>query len=255
MKDKLSAAMTEFAAAVKQNSPGILTGVGIAGFISTTFLAVAVTPKALKKLSEARSKKGRELTKKEVVKETWKCYIPAVATGTLSTACLIGSHSIQQRRNAALSTALSLSESALKAYSEKVVETIGEKKERQIRDAVAKEEVTANPPSKNEIIFTGRGETLCYDTVSARYFKYDIEKLRKIENQLNKRLISEMYISLNELYYEIGLNPISVGEDLGWNVNDSLIEFDFSSQLTEDDTPCLVISYHVAPRYDFRSLH
>ena len=51
----------------------------------------------------------------------------------------------------------------------------------------------------------------------------------------------EMYISLNEFYYAIGLDGIKVGEDLGWNIDTGYIELDFSSQLAKDDTPCLVI--------------
>jgi hypothetical protein len=61
----------------------------------------------------------------------------------------------------------------------------------------------------------------------------------------------EMYISLNEFYYEIGLNPISIGDDIGWNIDRGYIELNFSSQLTDDGNPCLVIDYQVAPRYEY----
>ena len=104
------------------------------------------------------------------------------------------------------------------------------------------------------MIITGKGETLCYDSITSRYFKCDIEKLRKVENMMNKRLLSEMYISLNEFYYEIGLNQTDIGDDLGWNIEEGLVDLEFSSQLAEDDTPCLVIGYRVSPRYSFRSL-
>jgi hypothetical protein len=61
----------------------------------------------------------------------------------------------------------------------------------------------------------------------------------------------EMYISLNEFYCEIGLSPVKMGDDLGWNIDTGYIDIEFSSQLAEDETPCLVINYKVAPRYDF----
>ena len=68
-------------------------------------------------------------------------------------------------------------------------------------------------------------------------------------------MLSEMYISLNEFYDAIGLEQTGIGDDLGWNINrDGLIEIEFSSQLTEDDQPCVVIDYHIAPRYDFSKL-
>ena len=78
--------------------------------------------------------------------------------------------------------------------------------------------------------------------------------LRKAENSLNRMLINDVYVSLNEFYYEIGLPPTKIGDDLGWNLYDggsSMVELYFSSQLTADDTPCLVIDYNIAPKYDY----
>ena len=103
------------------------------------------------------------------------------------------------------------------------------------------------------MIITERGNTLCYDAVSGRYFKSDIDKLKKAANELNRQMRDEMYISLNDFYYEIGLNPVSIGDELGWNIDQGYIDLSFSSQLADDGTPCLVIEYHIAPRYDFRT--
>ena len=134
-----------------------------------------------------------------------------------------------------------------------MVETIGEKKEQSIRDAVAKDKMEKNPVSNREVVILERGNTLCFDTVSGRYFKSDIEKIKKAVNELNLRMRDEMYISLNEFYYEIGLNGTSIGDELGWNIDQGYIDLSFSSQLADDGTPCLVIEYHIAPRYDFRT--
>lgn len=243
-----------FKTGVSKHGPEILTGIGIAGMITTTVLAVRATPKALILKEKKRKETEEDLKPIEIVQTTWTCYIPAAVTGALSIGCLIGAQSVNLRRNTALATAYSLSESALKEYQEKVIETIGDKKEKEIRDEIAKDRINRDPVVNKEVIITGKGETLCYDTISGRYFKCDIEKLRRVENELNRRLISEMYIALNDFYYEVGLHDTSLGDDLGWNANEGLIELDFSSQLAEDDTPCLVIGYRVAPRYDFRTL-
>lgn len=61
----------------------------------------------------------------------------------------------------------------------------------------------------------------------------------------------EMYVSLNEFYYEIGAKSIPIGDDIGWNVNDGLIEVNFSSTLSDDNRPCIVLEYRVGPKYDF----
>lgn len=238
--------------AMKKHSPEILTGVGIAGMISTSGLAVRATPKALILINEKKDEDGVDkLTPVETVKVAWPCYIPAAITGALSVACLIGASSVNVRRNAALATAYSLSESALKEYQGKVIETIGEKKEQSVRDSIAKDRIERDPITSKEVIITERGNTLCYDVISGRYFKSDIDKLKKIENELNRQMRDDRYISLNEFYYEIGLNSTSIGEDLGWNIDNGYIDLKFSSQLADDGTPCLVIDYKVAPIYEY----
>lgn len=251
-KPKLSSISKGIRGAITKHSPEILTGIGIAGMITTTIMAVRATPKALILIEERKEEIDVDkLTPVELIKTTWKCYIPAAITGSLSIICLIGASSVNARRNAALATAYTLSESALKEYQEKVIETIGEKKEQTVRDAIAKDKIDKNPVSSREVIITEKGNTLCYDAISGRYFKSDIDKIKKAENELNRRMRDEMYISLNEFYYEIGLNPIKIGDDLGWNIDHGYIELNFSSQLTDDGNPCLVIDYQLAPRYEY----
>ena len=240
----------------KKHSPEILTGLGIAGMVTTTILAVKATPKALDLIAkaEAEDECDGSLTKLDVVKVAWKPYIPAIVTGAASATCLIGAQSVNLRRNAALYSAYKISETALSEYKEKVVETIGEKKEQTIRDKVAKEKVEKKPASKSEIIVTQKGNTRCLDAAFGRRFTSDIDTIKKIVNELNARMVNgEMYISLNEFYNELGLSNTELGDSLGWNVNDGLIDVEFSSQLDDDGVPCIVISYLVAPKYDFSS--
>ena len=236
-----------------KRSPEILTGIGIAGMITTTILAVRATPKALKLIEDQKEEESvDELSSFEVVKVAWKPYIPAMVTCIASTACLIGASSVNTKRNAALATAYKLSETALSEYRDKVVETIGEKKERIVRDKVAEERVKKNPVSKNEVIVTGNGKTLCFDPISGRYFMCSIETIKKAENTLNKQMVHDIsgYVSLNEFYDELGLDHTSVGNDLGWNTN-QLIDIDFSSQLNDNGEPSVVLDYLVAPKCDY----
>lgn len=254
-------------------SPEILSGIGIAGMITTTILAVKATPKALRLLEEAEKRyldsstskaskgelvdsKGKEIPifkPLEKVKIVYTCYIPSVVIGFLSIFCLVGASSVNLRRNAALATAYTLSESALREYQEKVIETIGSKKEQAIKDDIAKDRIDKNPVTSREIIITEKGNTLCYDVISGRYFKSDMDKIKKAENQLNLQLRYDMFISLNEFYDEIGLHPTSLGDQLGWTIDDGYIELKFSSALTDSGSPCLVIDYRVAPRYDYKN--
>lgn len=237
---------------VLKHSPEILTGIGIAGMITTTILAVKVTPKALILMEERkRDLEMEKLTPIEIIKTTWKCYIPAVITGTVSIGCLIGASSVNARRNAALATAYKLSETALSEYRDKVVETIGEKKEQTIQEKIDKDHVDKNPVSKSEVIITEKGNTLCYDSISGRYFKSDIEKIKKAVNELNRKMTYDIYVSLSEFYDELDLDHTLLSDDLGWSIDDGLIDVSFSSQIADDGTPCIVINYAIAPKYDY----
>lgn len=237
---------------LSKHSPEILTGIGIAGMVTTTVLAVKATPKALKLIEEKKKINHVEtLTVVDTIKIAWKPYIPTVVTGTVSIACLIGSNSVSARRHAALATAYALSETALNEYKEKVIETIGEKKEQAVMDAIAKDKVEKNSIDNREVIITEKGQTLCLEVLSGRYFKSDIDKIKKAENEFNRRLLQETYMDLNEFYYELGLPETELGSTIGWNVNDGLMETYASAQLTPEGEPCIVVNYRTGPRYDY----
>lgn len=237
---------------VGKYTPQILIGVGIAGMVTTTVLAVKATPKAMLLMNEAQREKGSDLTVKEKIQVAWKPYIPAVATGVISVGCLIGSSNVSTRRTAAIATAYKLSETALSEYKDAVIETIGEKKEKQIKEKVASEKIKNNPVDSSQVVITGGGETLCYDTISGRYFKSDIEKIKKVENEINYALRNDDYISLNYLYDRLGLANTSIGEDLGWNIDrDGYLEFNLGSHIADNGQPCIVLDYNVAPKYDY----
>lgn len=238
-----------------KHSSEILTGIGVAGMVGTVILAVKATPKALELIEDAKyDAKTDELTVIDTVKVAWKPYIPATITGVCSLACIIGASSVNVRRNAALTAAYTISETALRDYKDKVIETIGEKKEKEVRDAIAKDKIDKNPVVESNIVLTDKGETLCYDIMSGRYFKSSMETMKRVENELNRMLLDEGSVCLNDFYYLVGKNmdPIKLGYDLGWdNMKTRMIDLNFSSQLSVEGTPCLVIDFQNPPSYDF----
>lgn len=234
-----------------KHAPEILTGLGVAGMITTTVLAVKATPKAMRILEE-RKKKEPYIPKVEIVKSCWKCYAPAVITGVISTACLIGANSVSMRRYAALTTAYKLSETALSEYREKVVETIGEKREQTVQDKVAAKNIEQNPVMEEDVIQTGNGATLCFDPMTSRYFYSSIENIRGAAISVKETLLHGAWgcASLNEFYDELNLPHADVGDILGWN-SDNLISIDISSHITNKGTPAAVIVYSTRPVYEY----
>lgn len=233
---------------LSRNSPLILTSLSVVGVSSTAILAVRATPKAMYLIDKYKNQNNiPDISKLEAVKLTWKCYVPAASVGLVTSICIIAAHRVSMRRSAALATLYSLTETTFKEYQDAVEETLGKKKEKWIRDQIDKNHLKNNPPKQNEIVITGNGSVLVYDALSGRYFASDIEKIRKAINEVNHDLMTSNYITLNEMYSKLGLEDISLGENLGWDIERGLIEPRFSSQLTQDEKPCLVLNFKVFP--------
>lgn len=239
---------------VKKHSPVILTGTAVLGLVGTTVLAVRATPKALRIIDQNQpSLPGDEdLTNVDIVKLTWKLYVPAVLLGSVTIASIIGSHKIHSTRNIALAGLYSVTESTLKEYQAKVIETIGEKKERKVRDEIRQERVDRTYSDDVDVIRTIHGDVLMYDILSGRYFRGNVEQVRKAANDTNDQLFQEMYSSLNEFYSRIGLPNIALGNDLGWRVEEMLkIDLD-SATITKNGEPCIVMDFEVLPDARFQ---
>lgn len=244
--------------AVSRNSPYILTGLGCAGVLTTAVLTGHASLKAyaiIKEEEEYQLDTPKEYPNPKPIpivdaaKLTWKVFIPPALMGLTTIVCIIGANTINANRNAALAALYSLSETAFREYKDKVVEEIGRSKELKVRDNIAKDRVTNNPTGDRTIIITGNGDVICYDALSDRYFKSSAEKIRQQVLELNYDLMTEMWVSLNDLYYAIGLPSTKLGDQMGFDMDKGRIEMNYSSQLTPEGQPCLVIDTTVYPKY------
>lgn len=238
---------------VSKHSPEILTGLGIAGMITSTILAVKATPKALKLMEDARYEKEEDLTVKEKVETTWKCYIPSVVLTVVSAGCLVGASSVNLRRNAALATAYKLSETALSEYKDAIVETVGEEQAKTIKEKVAQKKVDKSDQPKSEVVMVGEGKVWFLEPISLQYFQSEVETIRKAINDLNYRMINgqEEYITISEFYDEIGVRHSVDTPNLGWNIyREGKIEVDMVATKMENGNPCLMLDYDTSPGYD-----
>jgi hypothetical protein len=85
-----------------------------------------------------------------------------------------------------------------------------------------------------------------------RYFLSDMDTIKRAINDINYDISSgDMYASLNDFYSKIGLKPVDIGDDLGWNLDDRGLDVTFHSQIAENGTPCLVLIYNIAPKYGY----
>lgn len=243
---------------LKRNSSTILTGIGVAGSIGSTVLAVKATPRAQGRLDEAYITKNRyrlepdedgkqdgsglePLTPLEVVKLVWKDYVPALGLQVVTVGCIIGAQKLNMRKQAALITVATVSESAFREYQERMA-VEAPAKDRKVRDDIAAKKVEDNPVSKQEVMLVGNGDQLFYESHTDRYFMSTMQKVQKAVNDLNFRILNQDYAALNEFYNLVGLKTVSQGEESGWTAEHPL-ELDYSTQMTDDDRAAIVIDY------------
>lgn len=226
---------------VSNHAPTLLTGMGVAGVATTGILAF----NAGRELQTRVEYYASTHTDIDVARENWQLFIPPLIMGAATVACIVGAHNVSSRRAAALMSAYSLTEKAFEEYREETKKVIGPKKENELRENVSSNKVD-RVTEEHQIHNTGAGQTLMYDTLTDRLFRSDIETVRKAVNDINQRIINDMYASQNDFYNLIGLNSVVLGEELGWNV-DRMLEINFGAKLTEWGEPCVALDYVVSP--------
>lgn len=228
----------------RAHSPEILAGTACAGVVATGYLGWQAG-KAFYSTCiiypEETSRKDRIISD---IKHHWKQHIPVVFTAAVTIGCIVMGTRIGMRRTAAMAAAYSISERAFSEYKEKVAEKLGETKERAIRDEIAQDKVTENPPGSSVILLSG-GHTLFYEYYTGRYFVSDMETIKRAENEINSRCFRCDYATLAEFHTLIGQPPTQGAMDVGWARKDKLMEVDIHATLTEDNSKAaIVIQYN-----------
>lgn len=241
---------------VRKHKTTICVVGGVVAMGAGTILMINSRTKAETLLSEVDEKYESQPTEEPKTKANYildkgialaKSYGPGALAWTTGAFLVMHGHKMDLKSNAVLGAAYSLAEKRLTTYQEKVKETFGEKKEQKVRDDIYGDIIKNSPPQEGKIIQTSSGQTLCYDEMSGRYFTSDIEFIRKTQNRFNQYLLSDGYKSLNDFYEMIGLKSIPIGDDYGWAATKELMDLSFSAQLSDNETPCLVICYNSRP--------
>lgn len=229
----------------KSHSPAILFGAGVVGVVATTVLACRATLKLEEVLEEAEKEKSVadgllqshpnytakdyshdvRILKIRAAGEVCKLYAPPVALGIVSIAALSGSHIILSRRNAALSAAYSAVFEGFKEYRKRVVDELGEDKDREFRFGVKEREIVEEgkngpkvsniksfgAPSQYARVWDRDTSTLWEPRPESNFFL-----LKSQQNYMNQRLQAVGHVTLNEVFDAIGLERTAYGMIVGW---------------------------------------
>lgn len=246
---------------MNDNSTTILSGVAVAGTVTTAYLTGRATFKAAqiienekKELENENGKGDVEITLPAQIWLVWRLYIPPVVTCVTTVTCIIAAHRIGAKKIAALAVSSAISERALQEYKTKVVEKLGPKQDVAIRDEIAQERVLNQPVRSGEVIIAGGGEVLFFDMTTGRYFQSTVEEVKKAVNKVNHDLNNFMYASLSRFYEELDIPPTTYSDSVGWNANEHM-DINFSTVLSSDNRPCIAIDFDPTPFVEYDRLY
>lgn len=235
---------------VHDNGPEILTAMGVVGVGTTAYLAAKGAPQAKDAIESEKAvrhvAKMPQPTPFETFQIVWPFYVPAVISGVGTVSCIVLASKGNAKRTAAAVTAYSVTERAFSDYREKVTHELGRNKDQKVLDAVSQDYVRQHPPPpKGQIVVLGKkGDTLFLENYTGRYFRSDMETIRKAKNDVNEWIITDGKASLNDFYDAIGLAFTENSSRLGWNRNE-LMDLNFSAVINDDgDEPCMAFSYN-----------
>lgn len=239
----------------KKVAPILLSIVSVVGVFATTALAVKATPKAMKILEE----KEEKLSVKEVIKATWKCYIPTAISATVTVGCIAGAGILSEKRITAITAAYGVLENTYKNYISKVKEMFGEETHKGILKSIAAERATQECITADTLCcctgltFEGADEEeyLFYDQFGDRYFTSTISSVLQAEYHLNRNFCLGGCVTLNDFYEFLGIEKTKEGDNLAWSSYDCdyyWLDFDHTkARVSEDGLECYVISMMFPP--------
>lgn len=241
---------------LKKNSATILTCAGAAGVVVTTITAVKATPKALVLLEKAKKEKGEGLTTLEKVKIAGPIYIPSVVLGASTLACIFGANVLNKRSQAALMSAYALVDSGYKDYRKKVDELYGEEAGAQVRAGIAKDKYEENPIKVED------GKRLYYDFFSEQYFEATPFDVQRAEYEINRTLMLDDCVYLDDWYKMIGIDPLEPRYNFGWTTSGNMdaywqtwVDFHHEKVELDEGLECIIISFMQDPFPNFQDLY
>ena len=242
---------------LKNAVPTMLSFLGAFGVITTAALAVKATPKALHLIELEKEKIKDELdtnepidltlTKKDIIRVTWKCYIPSVFVGLSTIACIFGSNIINKQKQAALAGAYTLLRENYTQYKNAANKVFGDDADSKIKEQIAKDVFIHHDGYSLYLPDKDLSEKiLCYDMFSERYFKTTMTAVLNAQYHINRNLALQGHVTLNNFYEFLGIDKVEGGDEAGWTFDDlgEYLWLDFNNQYVEleDGMECYIIS-------------
>lgn len=230
----------------KHKSPHVFFAVGVAGVVGGTYLACKATLKLEETVDEISEElrevkavdNNRNTSESDYYKDLayvygksavklGRLYGPALVVGSVSIASLTGAHVQLARRNTALTAAFAGLSKTYNEYRARVIEEIGEERERDIYMDMRNEEFEDEKGKKKVERVVGPNGFSPYaqlfDESNTNFLKNaEMNRifLQVRQNYCNDLLHSRGYLFLNEVYSQLGFEHTKAGCVVGWMLDD-----------------------------------
>ena len=243
----------------------VLTILSVSSAIATPILSAMATPKALQAIKEAEEQHYEDyirdvdpddgieyipLTTFQKVKVGIKHYITTIGVGLIGIVSSIGARAKDAKAINNITTAYNILSTSAQLFEQKVAENVTPDKLNKIRAAVAEEEIKGIEPPRQLYLESGDDKIAWFkDQFSKRFFRATTVKLETARNEINNTMLNEGFVSLNEWYIQLGLDPIDFGWDIGWHatIPGELMGFHVEYAAMDDGTPCGLVQFNVEP--------
>lgn len=219
------------------------TILSIAASVGVVVTAVETAKGTIKAQSLIDMNKAEPMTKKEVLRDCWKFYIPAAVVGVGTIACILGSNGLNKKTQAELMAAYVAVQQTYSAYRREVAARYGEDEEKDIHHKI--EEM---PRADN-----GDVEHLCYEPHTNRYFHATMAQVYEAAYMLNKKFAIEGGISLEDWCEMLGLDYIPDEKCRGWCIDQMVDDWEYywvDVECYEQKTDDGLDVYYVTPWAD-----
>lgn len=245
---------------VLNNSPAIMTGIGVAGTITTAVLAGRASYSSALIIEAERLRLDEESTvpvnprdlvsNREAFELVYKEFIPAALVGTVTILAILGANHVSTKRASALAAAFKISEEMAQEYREKVREKMGAKSEEMMRSEIAKERMERVDTS--HLIIDG-SQVAFWDPWAGRAFVSTKELVQQAVNQINNQIQYNYCASLSDFYDILNLPRTKLSDEFGWN-NDELLEPYFTGTLLSNGNPAIEMRFEIQPFRHFNRI-
>lgn len=247
---------------LRQLSPAILTTLGILGVVGTAATAVKATPRALKLIKIRKEElKTDKLEPRELVRVSWKCYIPSALIGAGTVACIVGIGVIDRRNQAALTSAYAMLNESYKQYRQAAKKVYGDDADNKIHAEMAKDAMIHTSDWGYQVynmdMDSDSEKLLFYDLTTRRYFTTTMAAVLNAEYHINRNLALRGECSLNEWMSFLGLDDVENGDEMGWDINKMVeemdsywLDFDNQKTLLEDGLECITIDTMALTKFE-----